>query len=118
METIGFIGPGKIGLPICANLIKSGYRVLGYRRGTLAEFEKIGGVAGGSPADIAAQADIVFSCLPSSEALGDVVNGERGLLKSAHPGQIIVELGSTQCQIKSSTLRHLRKRARRSSMAR
>jgi len=55
METIGFIGPGKIGLPICANLIKSGYRVLGYRRGTLAEFEKIGGVAGGSPADIAAQ---------------------------------------------------------------
>ena len=45
METIGFIGPGKIGLPICANLIKSGYRVLGYRRGTLAEFEKIGGVA-------------------------------------------------------------------------
>jgi 3-hydroxyisobutyrate dehydrogenase len=94
METIGFIGPGKIGLPICANLIKSGYRVLGYRRGTLAEFEKIGGVAAGSPADIATEADIVFSCLPSSEALADVVNGERGLLKSAHQGQIIVELGS------------------------
>ena len=32
METIGFVGVGKIGLPIAENLIKSGYRVLGYRR--------------------------------------------------------------------------------------
>ena len=41
---VGFIGVGKIGLPISENLIKSGYRVLGYRRCSLAEFEKIGGV--------------------------------------------------------------------------
>jgi 3-hydroxyisobutyrate dehydrogenase len=94
METIGFIGPGKIGLPICANLINSGYRVLGYRRGSLAELEKLGGVAGRSPADVAERCEIVLSCLPSSEALAEVVNGERGLLKSAHPGQIFVELGS------------------------
>src|SRR5262245_11780445 len=44
METIGFVGVGKIGLPISENLIKSGYRVIGYRRSSLAEFEKIGGV--------------------------------------------------------------------------
>ena len=36
---IGIVGVGKIGLPICQNLIKSGYRVLGYRRSSLAEFE-------------------------------------------------------------------------------
>ena len=36
METIGIIGVGKIGLPIAENLIKSGYRVLGYRRHSLA----------------------------------------------------------------------------------
>ena len=29
METVGFVGVGKIGLPISENLIKSGYRVLG-----------------------------------------------------------------------------------------
>ena len=38
METIGFIGVGKIGMPICRHLIKAGHRVLGYRRGSLAEF--------------------------------------------------------------------------------
>jgi 3-hydroxyisobutyrate dehydrogenase-like beta-hydroxyacid dehydrogenase len=94
METVGLVGVGKIGLPIAENLIKSGYRVLGYRRSSLAEFEKIGGIAGRSPADIGAQADIVFSCLPSSQALEDVMQGSTGLVKSARPGQIIVELGS------------------------
>jgi 3-hydroxyisobutyrate dehydrogenase-like beta-hydroxyacid dehydrogenase len=94
METIGFIGIGKIGLPICENLIKSGYRVLGYRRSSLAELEKIGGVPARSPAEIAAKADIVFSCLPSSQALNEVVQGGNGLLTAARAGQIIVELGS------------------------
>jgi 3-hydroxyisobutyrate dehydrogenase len=94
MDTVGFIGVGKIGLPIAENLIKSGYRVLGYRRGSLADFEKLGGIPARSPTEIAAQTDVVFSCLPSSEALDDVVQGPNGLLKSARAGQIIVELGS------------------------
>src|SRR5919198_290905 len=94
METVGLVGVGKIGLPIAENLIKSGYRVLGYRRSSLAEFEKTGGIPVRSPAEIGAQADIVFSCLPSSQALEDVMQGPTGLVKSAGPGQIIVELGS------------------------
>jgi 3-hydroxyisobutyrate dehydrogenase len=94
METIGFVGVGKIGLPISENLIKSGYRVLGYRRSSLAEFEKLGGVPAKSPADIGAQTDIVFSCVPSTEAMDEVVGGPQGLIHSARPGQIIVELGS------------------------
>ena len=44
MQTVGLVGLGKIGLPIAENLIKSGYRVLGFRRSSLADFEKIGGV--------------------------------------------------------------------------
>ncbi len=94
METVGLVGVGKIGQPIAENLIKSGYRVLGYRRSSLAEFEKIGGTPARSPAEIGAQADIVFSCLPSSQALEEVVNGPGGLVKSARAGQIVVELGS------------------------
>jgi len=94
METVGLIGVGKIGLPIAENLIKSGYRVLGYRRGSLDEFEQIGGVAARSPADVGAEADIVLTCLPSAEALDDVVQGKAGLVHTARRGQIVVELGS------------------------
>jgi 3-hydroxyisobutyrate dehydrogenase len=94
MGTIGFVGVGKIGMPICQNLIKRGHRVVGYRRSSLAEFESIGGVPAQSSADVGAQADIVFSCLPSTEALDDAMHGPRGLVHSARPGQIVVELGS------------------------
>src|SRR5438105_14386235 len=94
METIGFIGVGKIGMPIAENLIKSGWRVVGYRRSSLAEFKKIGGVPARSSADVGAQADIVFSCLPSTEALDDALQGPLGLVHTARSGQIVVELGS------------------------
>ena len=100
METIGLVGVGKIGMPISQNLIKSGYRVVGYRRSSLVEFERIGGVPAHSAADVGAQADIVFSCLPSGEALDDAVQGPQGLVQSARAGQIVVELGSYPVPIK------------------
>jgi 3-hydroxyisobutyrate dehydrogenase-like beta-hydroxyacid dehydrogenase len=100
METVGFVGVGKIGMPISQNLIKSGYRVVGYRRSSLDEFAKIGGVPARSAAEVGAQADIVFSCLPSDDALEEVVHGPDGLIRSARPGQIVVELGSYPVPVK------------------
>jgi 3-hydroxyisobutyrate dehydrogenase len=94
MNTVGLIGIGKIGLPVADNLIKSGYRVVGYRRSSLAAFEKIGGVPARSAADVGAQADIVLTCLPSTAALDEVVHGPHGLVHSARAGQIVAELGS------------------------
>jgi 3-hydroxyisobutyrate dehydrogenase len=94
MNTVGLVGVGKIGLPVADNLIKSGYRVVGYRRSSLAAFEKIGGVPARSAADVGAQADVVLTCLPSTEALDEVVHGPHGLIHSARPGQIVAELGS------------------------
>src|SRR5262249_29542292 len=94
MNTVGLVGIGKIGLPVADNLIKSGSRGVGYRRSSLAAFEKIGGVPARSAADVGTQADVVLTCLPSTEALDDVVHGPHGLIPSARPGQIVVELGS------------------------
>jgi len=100
MQKIGFVGVGKIGLPICQNLIKSGFAVIGYRRGSLAELEQAGGTAARSAADVAAQTDIVFTCLPNDAALEEVVHGPQGLLASARAGQIVVELGSHPVRVK------------------
>jgi 3-hydroxyisobutyrate dehydrogenase len=110
METVGFIGVGKIGLPISENLIKSGYKVLGYRRSSLADFEKIGGTPGKSPAEIGKQCDIVFSCMPTPEAMDEVVNGANGLIHSARPGQVIVELGSHPVPAKQKNVAPLAKK--------
>src|SRR3954453_9260456 len=110
METVGFVGVGKIGLPISENLIKSGYRVLGYRRSSLADFEKLGGVAAKSPAEIGQQCDIVLSCVPTPEAVDEVVNGPQGLIHSARPGQVIVELGSHPVPLKQKNVAPLAKK--------
>ena len=102
METVGFIGVGKIGLPISENLIKSGYRVLGYRRGSLADFEKAGGVAG-AVAGRGRRAGRHRLHLPADrcEALDEVVQrAATGLLQSARPGQVIVEFGSHPVPVK------------------
>ena len=100
MQKIGFIGVGKVGLPICSHLLKSGYSVIGYRRGSLAEFEALGGIRAQSPAAVGAQAEIVFSCLPDAGALDEVMAGPLGLIASARPGQVVVELGSHPLRIK------------------
>jgi 3-hydroxyisobutyrate dehydrogenase len=110
METVGFIGVGKIGLPVCENLIKSGYKVLGYRRGSLADFEKVGGTPAKSPAEIGQQCNVVFSCVPTAEAMDEVVNGPNGLIHSARPGQIIVELGSHPVPVKEKQVAPLAKK--------
>src|SRR5579863_7705675 len=107
METVGFVGVGKIGMPISQNLIKSGYRVVGYRRSSLAEFEKIGGIPARSAAEVGAQADVVFSCLPSDEALEEAVQGPAGLEQTARPGQIVVELGSYPVPVKARQIQPL-----------
>jgi 3-hydroxyisobutyrate dehydrogenase-like beta-hydroxyacid dehydrogenase len=108
MEPIGLIGVGKIGTEIAKHLINGGYRVLGYRRGSLAEFEKIGGTPARSPAHIGEQADIVFSCLPGGDSLDDVVNGPQGLVRSARSGQIVAELGSHPLPAKEQQIERLR----------
>jgi 3-hydroxyisobutyrate dehydrogenase-like beta-hydroxyacid dehydrogenase len=101
MEKVGFIGVGRIGLAISKNLIERGVPVVGYRRSSLAEFEAAGGIAARSPAEVGAAADIVFSCLPDAGALEEVVSGPNGLLKSARPGQVVVEFGSFPVPVKS-----------------
>jgi 3-hydroxyisobutyrate dehydrogenase len=100
MQKIGFIGVGKIGLPICRHLIKGGFAVVGYRRGSLSALEQAGGIAARSAADVGAQADIVFTCLPNDAALEEVVRGPHGLLTAARAGQIVVEFGSHPVPVK------------------
>ena len=82
---VGVIGLGKIGLRVADNLIKSGYRVVGYRRHAMTEFASLGGKPARSPADVGAAADIAFSCRPSAQALDEVFQGPHGVVHSARP---------------------------------
>lgn len=99
---IGMVGLGKIGFPVARNLIDSGHEVIGYRRSAMDDFTAIGGRAAASPAEVAADCDIIFSCMPESEALRGIIAGAGGLLEGAREGQIITELGSHPVAVKES----------------
>jgi 3-hydroxyisobutyrate dehydrogenase-like beta-hydroxyacid dehydrogenase len=99
---------GRIGTEIAKLLLSGGYRVLGYRRSSLAEFEKIGGTPARSPAQIGEEANLVLSCLPGGNSLDDVVNGPNGLVHAARSGQIVAELGSHPLPAKERQVERLR----------
>ena len=100
IKNIGVIGLGRMAMPIAMLLLKGGMRVPGYRRSAMTDFEAAGGIAKASAADLAADCDFVLSCLPSPEALDDVVTGPRGLIHTVRPGQIVLELGTYSFAVK------------------
>jgi len=46
------IGLGKIGEPIAMNFLAQGYRVVGFRRGSMIGFEQAGGTSARSAAEV------------------------------------------------------------------
>src|SRR4029453_10380426 len=63
-----------------------------------------------SPAEVGEQANFVFSCVPTAEAVHEVVQGPKGLIHTARPGQIITELGSHPVPDKESHVAPLAKK--------
>jgi 3-hydroxyisobutyrate dehydrogenase len=96
-KTIGFIGLGVMGEPICRNLVKkSGARVLAFDLSPqpLARLSADGAEVAASVADTVRQSDIVFLCLPSAKHVRSVFEGD-GVLKNIRSGQVVVDLGTS-----------------------
>ncbi len=93
-EKIGLIGLGAVGWPLAESLIEQGFEVVGYRRSSMAEFEKAGGIAAKSPRDVAGQCDIVMTCVPNNEAVRDVMEGDNGVLAAGREGLVVIDLNT------------------------
>lgn len=97
---VGMVGIGKMGLPVAINLMEHGFTVHGYRRHMSKDFVLAGGNPLLSSKEVAQHSDIVLTCLPSAEALLEVVEGENGLISGAHPGLVVVEISMLSLQAK------------------
>ena len=96
-KTIGFIGLGVMGEPICRNLVnKSGARVTAFDLAAepLARLRAQGAIIAASVADVAGRSDILFLCLPSARHVRAVLEGD-GILDNIRQGQVVVDLGTT-----------------------
>lgn len=100
-KTIGFIGVGVMGEPICRHITqKSGTPMLVADRDPqpVARLVALGATAA-SAIEVAQQADMIFMSLPSGEVMEQVVMGPDGLLAQGHPGQIIVDLSTSAVSV-------------------
>ncbi len=98
INTLGFIGLGVMGEPICRNLAqKSGLPVHAFDRDPLPmqRLEAVGVEPADSVADVVAKADMVFLSLPSGEVLHGLATEPEGLIAGARKGQLFVDLGTS-----------------------
>jgi 3-hydroxyisobutyrate dehydrogenase-like beta-hydroxyacid dehydrogenase len=93
-RTVGWIGLGKLGLPIARRIVDGGYVVRGHDRSD----ERLGlaGEGGIEPGDLgrASAAELVFSCLPDDRALLAATGGDDGLLAGMSEGAIYVDVST------------------------
>ena len=96
-KSIGFIGLGVMGEPICRNLVKkSGARVTAFDLSPepLRRLREEGVVVAASVADVVDKSDLVFLCLPSAKHVRAVFEGD-GILKNIRKSQVVVDLGTS-----------------------
>lgn len=105
IPTVGYIGLGLMGKSIARNILKAGFPLVVHNRSRAAvqELEAEGARPAHSPAEVAAQVDILFTNLPDSPDVEQVALGPQGILEGARPGLIFID-NST---IKPASARHI-----------
>ena len=93
MLKVGYIGLGLMGKSIARNILKAGFPLIIHNRsrGAVNELAAEGAQTASSPAEVAAQVDVVFTNLPDTPDVEKVVLGENGIASGAHPGLIWVD---------------------------
>jgi 3-hydroxyisobutyrate dehydrogenase len=98
---IGFIGLGKMGGGIAANILKSGYHLTVYdiqKKSAKPLLDK-GAYWSGTPKEISEASDIVFTSLPGPREVEEVALGKDGIIEGIHPGFIYVDLSTSSPEL-------------------
>jgi len=93
MLKVGYIGLGLMGKSIARNILKAGFQLTIQNRSHPAvdELAAEGAQTASSPAEVAARVDVVFTNLPDTPDVEQVVLGTNGIALEAHPGLIWVD---------------------------
>ena len=95
-ERIGFIGTGIMGAPMAMNLLKAGHPLTVHTR-TKSKADRLlaeGAVWKDTPTDLAAESDVVITCVPDTPDVRQVLLGDNGVIKSAKPGLICIDMST------------------------
>ena len=93
MARVGYIGLGLMGSGMARNLLRAGHTLVVHNRSRaiVDEFAREGAIPAHSPREVAAQSDFVFTNLPDSPDVEQVVLGAEGIIEGAHEGLIYID---------------------------
>ncbi len=96
-STIGFIGLGFMGKPMCANLMKAGARLVVTNRSEppRLEMQQKGALSVDSPAEVARLADVIIIIVADTKAVESVLTGPDGVYTAIRPGSLVIDMGTT-----------------------
>ncbi len=95
---IGFIGLGKMGSGMCANLQAAGYALTVYNRtkSKTQPFAEKGAKVADSVKALVEQSDVIFTSLLDDKSVLAMCDGDEGILAAMRPGKIHVGLTTIQ----------------------
>ncbi len=96
-RTIGFIGLGLMGRPMCTNVMNAGARMVVTNRSEAPrlEMQQKGALSVETPADVARQADIIIIIVADTKAVESVLTGPHGVYTAIRPGALVIDMGTT-----------------------
>ncbi len=93
MDTVGFIGLGNMGMPMCVRLVEAGHDVVAYDLdpGRVARAVDAGATAAESAAACAGACDVLLTSLPRPDHVESVMRAD-GALAALRPGSLWVDV--------------------------
>jgi 3-hydroxyisobutyrate dehydrogenase len=103
-KTVGIIGIGIMGSAMAGNLLKDGFRVVGFDIAEPARraLARLGGEVADSPGDVARRAPIMITSLPGTAALASVVGGADGIAASGAREAIVIDCSTLPIEAKEA----------------
>jgi len=95
MARLGFIGLGIMGAPMAGHLRAAGHDLFVNTRSAVPQaLLNAGAVASKTPADVARQADVIFTMVPDTPDVQKVLFGDGGIASALSKGKTVVDMSS------------------------
>jgi len=99
-ETVGYVGLGIMGMGMARNLLKAGFPLSVWNR-TASKAEALaaeGATARATPAEVAANSDIIVICVSDTPDVEAVLLGDNGIIHGAKAGSLVIDCSTISPQ--------------------
>ena len=107
---VGFIGLGIMGRPMAGHILQADYPLTVYNR-TQAKTEELasqGAKVAASPAEVAAESEVIITIVSDSPDVEEVVAGPKGVLEGIRPNSVVIDMSTISPEVERALDQKLR----------